>query len=98
MNRIHPKGNVNVCDTFHGKPSNGFGDVSLKTANVNLVAALGGKVIQESPGDREWLYKISTTGVTIHGASVAGVTRTCLISTTVTAPQQNKKGTKSQDM
>lgn len=45
---------MNVCDTFHGKPSNGFGDVSLKTANVNLVAALGGKVVQVSPGDREW--------------------------------------------
>lgn len=42
ITKVHPEVNRNVCSTFHFNTSNNQ-DISLKTTNVNLTAALDEK-------------------------------------------------------
>ncbi len=37
---VHPDGNVNVGNKFHGNPFSCCQDISLKTTNVNLMVVL----------------------------------------------------------
>lgn len=38
--KIHPKGNRNVCTTFHGNPPNICHGLSLRTTDVDVMVAL----------------------------------------------------------